>query len=474
MRILLAALVAAVVLAAPARAQTQAPEVVTFAGPVNPNEFPGCESVASGGRDGGPYLTCGTTVQIQLGERLRLVELFVRSPDSSEVVVDVCPPETCSVPITSATVDPSVREWTPVFLEDRDSGIASVRITARGNILGVDDLSFSPFDQPDTTIGAGPPFPLGINSPLGASSFTCVIDADTVVACTSPFSPAGFAVGAHTLRAFAIDVYGRVDNSPALTTFTVAPLTPPVTDADRDGVPDASDNCPANANANQADDDKDGVGDACDLLPPGDVPPAPGKTAVVRAISGEVFVKLPGRSLKQDGGFIPLKGVASVPVGSTVDARKGELEMKSAANGFAASDRRAKQQTARIKAGTFAIRQKKAKKGTAKSASLSTDIGLLSPSGAEAQCQKGPAKGIVRSLTMVAKGYYRALGGASTATARNATFVTTDRCDGTVTEVGKGRVTLAFKGSKRKPVTVKAGGAYLAKAKLFRVKKGRG
>ena len=30
-------------------------------------------------------------------------------------------------------------------------------------------------------------------------------------------------------------------------------------------------------------------------------------------------------------------------------------------------------------------------------------------------------------------------------------------------------MTLAVKGSKKKPVVVKAGGAYLAKAKLFRV-----
>jgi hypothetical protein len=228
------------------------------------------------------------------------------------------------------------------------------------------------------------------------------------------------------------------------------------------------------ANASQADDDKDGVGDACDLLPPGDVPPAPGKTAIVRAISGEVFVKLPGRHLLQSGGFIPLKGVAAIPVGSTVDARKGELEMESAANGFSASDKRAKQQTARMRAGMFAVRQAKLKKGAAKATSISTDIGLLSPPGAEATCQRGPSKGIVRSLSMVAKGFYRALGGASTATARNATFITTDRCDGTITEVGKGRVTLAIKSSKtKKPVVVRAGGAYLAKAKLFAARKGR-
>ncbi|MBN1341220.1 MAG: thrombospondin type 3 repeat-containing protein [Phycisphaerae bacterium] len=39
---------------------------------------------------------------------------------------------------------------------------------------------------------------------------------------------------------------------------------PPPADADGDGIPDASDNCPAVANANQTDTDGDGVGDACD------------------------------------------------------------------------------------------------------------------------------------------------------------------------------------------------------------------
>jgi hypothetical protein len=174
----------------------------------------------------------------------------------------------------------------------------------------------------------------------------------------------------------------------------------------------------------------------------------------------------------QDSGFISLKGVASVPVGSTVDTRRGEIGLEGAANGYAASHRRARRQSARIKSGIFAIKQARAKRRVAKAARIPMDIDLLSPPRAEAACARGPSKGVVRTMAMTAKGFIRALGGASTATARNATFITTDRCDGTVTEVGRGRVSLAVKG-RRKPITVRAGRAYLVKAKLFSIRKGR-
>lgn len=50
--------------------------------------------------------------------------------------------------------------------------------------------------------------------------------------------------------------------------FTISVLPPPP-DADGDGVPDASDNCPSVSNAGQANCDGDGQGDACDATPYG-------------------------------------------------------------------------------------------------------------------------------------------------------------------------------------------------------------
>ena len=174
----------------------------------------------------------------------------------------------------------------------------------------------------------------------------------------------------------------------------------------------------------------------------------------MRLLSGEVFVKLPAGATAtaftsglrvpfQSSGFLPLKGVAAVPMGSTLDTRSGEVALTAAINGQPARSRRQLRREARFRAGIFAIRQARRSRKAKRSKRIPPRAELASPPGAETPCQpSGPAKGVaVRSLSTTAKGVFRTVGGAATvAPAKGtATFITTDRCDGTVTEVCRGR-----------------------------------
>ncbi|RKQ90571.1 thrombospondin type 3 repeat-containing protein [Solirubrobacter pauli] len=492
-RVLLLAAVLVSVLAGPAAAQS--PTVVKFKpGQSTPVEEGGayisseCGGTAETGSDPdrGTYMPakCGYPY-LQFQAPQALVELFVRVPAGGGVTFEACPLQPPCV--ASQSVKGPANTWVPVVLADPDGKATIVSVSGNPDTgsevyaLDIDDVAFSTVRQPDTTIvsAVGPVFTFG--STVGNASYMCAIDRGEFAPCKNPSSFGGLPPGPHSLAVYAVDVYGAADNrSPARADFVVdAPPPPPNPDRDNDGVPDTADNCPDVANSDQADADKDGVGNACEVFERGDIPPKPGETSVVQVLSGEVFVKLPTRTplgfsgLRapfQAGEFVPLKGAASIPLGSEVDTRKGEVEIDAAANSFASTDRRAKQQSARMKAAIFRIKQKRAK---AKAATIATDVSLLTPPGAASRCTGRSAKGtVVRSISMVVKGYFRALGGASTATAKSATFNTTDRCDGTLTEVGRGSVSLAVKGEKR-PVKVKAGRAYLVKAKLFAARKGK-
>jgi hypothetical protein len=146
-----------------------------------------------------------------------------------------------------------------------------------------------------------------------------------------------------------------------------------------------------------------------------------------------------------------------VPVGSLVDARAGSLTLRSAPRkpgGLAAQ--------ATVAAGIFRIRQRRARNAP-------TDFVLASAAGAHPRCAKPTAKGVVRSLSVTAtKGVFRAVGGAATAVARTASgrWTTTDRCDGTRTQVSRGKVAVAARGRAR-PVTVSAGHSLFVRARLF-------
>jgi hypothetical protein len=250
--------------------------------------------------------------------------------------------------------------------------------------------------------------------------------------------------------------------------------SPTAPDADGDGIPDATDLCPAVFDPGQGDRDQDRIGDACDQLPPGDVPPAAGTSAVVKDVRGEVFVKLPSRRPKQAAEFVPLKGVASLPMGTTVDARKGSLVMVAAANSRPVADRRRRTQEARLRAGIFRIRQARARRVSSRP--LAADVVLASAPGAERACagstRARPLDRPVRSVSVRAKGNFRAVGGASVSTARNGTWITTDRCDGTLTEVGRGTVTVRDP-LRHRTYKVRKGRGLLIRKALFVPLKGR-
>jgi hypothetical protein len=340
--------------------------------------------------------------------------------------------------------------------------------------VDVDDLAISTSpNQPDTAITSGPPAStgartatFGVTANQDKVTFGCTLDG--VSAACGPF--AGLALGAHTLTAAARDRWGLTDPTPAAYSWTVVP------DADLDDVLDASDNCPAAANATQADVDADGIGDACDLFDPGTKPPLAGQSVRVKDVQGEVFVKLPGKAsrLKQDPGFIPLKGVASLPVGATIDARKGRLAVVSAVNSRPAGDRRYSTQEAQVRAGIFRVRQQRLRRRASRR--IPTSFVLVSGSGAEGVCtggtRKRPRKAIVRSLLLQGRGFYRAIGGASVSSGRGGTWLTTDRCNGTLTEVTRGTVFVrglrALRARK-----VRKGRAVLVRRALFLSIRGR-
>lgn len=388
--------------------------------------------------------------------------------------------------------------WTPLVAATDDGSARITRATVQTfhGSLGLDDVGFSPVPQPDTEILSGPSgtsesgdatFTFGGNQ--GHMTFRCVLDGGPASACSSPLTFSNLADGGHTFTVTGVDAWRIADKSPAARNWTIARRPPPPKlDRDADGVLDTADNCPDAANPGQGDADGDAIGDACELLPSGTNPVEAGRAAQVTLVSGEVFVKLPAgasvsaftarlRAPFQDSGFLPLKGVATVPMGSTIDTRAGEIAVTAAINGQRATSKRQLRRRARFKAGIFAIRQARFLKGLRKR-KIPPRAELTSAPGTETPCRgsSGPAKGTrVRSLVSTAKGVFRTVGGAATtAPAKGtATYSTTDRCDGTVTSVGRGRVAVIAKKSGKRTV-VRAGRSFIVRARLFSARKGRG
>jgi hypothetical protein len=222
--------------------------------------------------------------------------------------------------------------------------------------------------------------------------------------------------------------------------------------------------------------DNDGIPDDQDTSD-GSLPPVPGKTFDARVVSGNVFIKYPPgtgprprAAVTPPKGFVPLKGAANVPMGAQLDTRKGRVAVTSAHDTSGSAG-----QTADFYDGIFAVKQSTPKTKPAKPKMLITDLVLKgeSPrsecapikgaSAAAAKKKKRGAKSVLGGLWGSGKGKFRTDGKYSSATVRGTIWLTQDRCDGTLTTVKRGTVSVRdFK--RRKTVSVKAGHSYLARA----------
>jgi hypothetical protein len=184
------------------------------------------------------------------------------------------------------------------------------------------------------------------------------------------------------------------------------------------------------------------------LAPP--APPELGETLAAAPQAGNVLVRLPGSTRA-----VALNDAASIPVGSILDARKGTVALSSALPG----DRT---QTGTFHGGLFEVRQAAGARGM-------TELVLRGP---KPTCTgAGTARAAAASARRPPRGLwgrddhgrFRTRGSNSVATVRGTAWYVEDRCDGTLTRVSKGSVSVRDLRRER-TVIVHAGDSYLARS----------
>ena len=169
-------------------------------------------------------------------------------------------------------------------------------------------------------------------------------------------------------------------------------------------------------------------------------PPVAGKTVNAALRSGKVRYRLPGTST-----FVALTAPQQVPLGTTFDTTAGRVTLITAAS-----------ERAWFYEGTFTVGQ----------TSGDHPVTTLTLAGTKPSCGTARAaakrKHKDRHLWGDGKGRFRTAGLFSSATVRGTRWVVIDRCDGTLTRVVRGAVSVRDF-AKHKTVLVRAGEQYLAR-----------
>jgi hypothetical protein len=199
------------------------------------------------------------------------------------------------------------------------------------------------------------------------------------------------------------------------------------------------------SDADDSDGDSDS-GSAPVLAPP--APPKLGHSVGVAAQAGNVLVRLPGSTRS-----VALTDAASIPVGSIVDTRKGTVTLRSQVAGVGT-------QAGIFHGGLFEVRQPAGARGM-------TELVLRGPL---PTCSAGGARAAAAATRRPPRGLwgrddhgrFRTRGSNSVATVRGTAWYVEDRCDGTLTRVSKGSVSVRDL-RRQRTVVVGAGKSYLAR-----------
>jgi FG-GAP-like repeat len=179
-------------------------------------------------------------------------------------------------------------------------------------------------------------------------------------------------------------------------------------------------------------------------------PPTTAKTVNADKVSGTVLVKVPGSNR-----FVPLgEDERQIPMKSVVDARKGRVEIETAA-GTAVRPT----QQAVFYDGVFQLLQERKARDAIVEARL---VGALE----NCPKRKGEASAAARSgrrLWGKGRGRFRSRGRRSSTTVRGTTWLVEDRCDGTtLNRVTEGKV-LVRDFTLKEDISLKAPGSYVAR-----------
>jgi hypothetical protein len=196
--------------------------------------------------------------------------------------------------------------------------------------------------------------------------------------------------------------------------------------------------------------------------------PHVGKEANIAVKSGTVLVAVPpgtpavsrraARSSQKGLTFVPLLEARQVPIGSFLDTRRGTVTVQTATG----SGNRTQQGD--FLSGVFQVLQSRKKR-----AKGLTDLvlkgGSFNRCGARrsSRAQAALSRRAIRRLRSSASGRFRTRGRFSAATVRGTKWTVTDRCDGTLTKVTRGRVAVRdFR--RRRTIVLRRGKSYLARA----------